>query len=217
MKVEILYFSGCPNHAPAMECARAALAQEDAGRTGRNRGEGRGHRAKDRLPGLSHHSGEWAGCGARGARGAGVRPVVPHVHRWRPSRRGAATGMDSSSGARGEGEILDMRVAERLSPVAAALSALATLACCLPLGIAGAVGALGLSVALEALRPWLIGLALVLLDFSAFEMCRNGRSCRRVAGLSLVLFGLSAAIVVGVISFRRLSLRCWRRYVRVWP
>jgi hypothetical protein len=50
-----------------------------------------------------------------------------------------------------------MRVTEKLTPVAAAMSALATLACCLPLGIAGAVGALGLSVALEALRPWLIG------------------------------------------------------------
>jgi len=44
-----------------------------------------------------------------------------------------------------------MRVTEKLTPLAAAISALATLACCLPLGIAGAVGALGLSVALEQL------------------------------------------------------------------
>ena len=50
-----------------------------------------------------------------------------------------------------------MRVTEKLTPVAAAMSALATLACCLPLGIAGAVGALGLSVALEtvaAVADW---------------------------------------------------------------
>ena len=33
-----------------------------------------------------------------------------------------------------------MRVTEKLTPVAAAMSALATLACCLPLGVAGAVG-----------------------------------------------------------------------------
>ena len=32
-----------------------------------------------------------------------------------------------------------MRVTEKLTPVAAVISALATLACCLPLGIAGAV------------------------------------------------------------------------------
>ena len=44
-----------------------------------------------------------------------------------------------------------MRVTEKLTPMAAAMSALATLACCLPLGVAGAVGALGLSVALETL------------------------------------------------------------------
>jgi hypothetical protein len=94
-----------------------------------------------------------------------------------------------------------MRVTERLSPVAAALSALATLACCLPLGIAGAVGALGLSVALEALRPWLIGLAVVLLGVSGFQMYRSGKSCRRRSRLSLVLFGLSAAIVMGVMLF----------------
>ena len=85
--------------------------------------------------------------------------------------------------------------------MAAILSALATMACCLPLGIAGAVGALGLSVALEALRPWLIGLAVVLLAFSSFQMYRNGRSCRRRSRLSLVLFGLSAVIVLGVMLF----------------
>lgn len=29
MRVEILYFSGCPNHAPAVECVREVLAQEE--------------------------------------------------------------------------------------------------------------------------------------------------------------------------------------------
>jgi hypothetical protein len=94
-----------------------------------------------------------------------------------------------------------MRVTERLSPVAAAMSALGTLACCLPFGIAGAVGALGLSIVLEALRPWLMGLAVVLLAISGFQMYRSGRSCRRRSRLSLALFGLSAAIVLGVILF----------------
>jgi hypothetical protein len=67
-----------------------------------------------------------------------------------------------------------MRVTERLAPVAAAMSALATLACCLPLGIAGAMGALGLSVvALESLRPWLIGLAVILLGVSCLQIYRG--------------------------------------------
>jgi hypothetical protein len=94
-----------------------------------------------------------------------------------------------------------MRVTERLAPIAAALSALATLACCLPLGIAGAVGALGLSVALEALRPWLIGLAVILLSLGLFQLYRGHRRCQRRSPLSLVLFGLSAAIVLAVLLF----------------
>jgi hypothetical protein len=94
-----------------------------------------------------------------------------------------------------------MRVTEKLTPVAAAMSALATLACCLPLGIAGAVGALGLSVALERLRPWLIGLAVILLGVSFFQMYRGRRNCQRRSRLSLALFGLSAAVVLAVIVF----------------
>src|SRR5258706_9406782 len=94
-----------------------------------------------------------------------------------------------------------MRVTERLPPVAAALSALATLACCLPLGIAGAVGALGLSVALETLRPWLIGLSVILLGLSFWQLYRGRKSCRRRSPLSLILFGLSAAVVFSVVLF----------------
>jgi hypothetical protein len=94
-----------------------------------------------------------------------------------------------------------MRVTERLAPVAAAVSALATLACCLPLGIAGAVGALGLSVALASLRPWLLGLSAVLLAGGFIQLYRGQRACRRRSPFSLILFGISAAVVIGVLVF----------------
>lgn len=94
-----------------------------------------------------------------------------------------------------------MRITERLAPVAAAMSALATLACCLPLGIAGAVGALGLSVAVAALRPWLIGFAVILLGVGLWQMYRGQRSCQRRSPLTLILFGVSAFIVLGVMLF----------------
>jgi hypothetical protein len=81
------------------------------------------------------------------------------------------------------------------------MSALATLACCLPLGIAGAVGALGLSVVLEALRPWLIGIAVILLSVGLFQLYRSRRRCQRRSRLSLVLFGLSAVVVLAVMIF----------------
>jgi hypothetical protein len=95
---------------------------------------------------------------------------------------------------------MNARVTEKIAPLAAGLSALATLACCLPLGIAGAVGALGLSVALEDLRPWLIGLAVILLSVSGVQMYR-GRSCQRRNRLGLILFGLSAVVVLAVMIF----------------
>src|SRR5579863_3631034 len=94
-----------------------------------------------------------------------------------------------------------MRVTDKLTPVAAAMSALATLACCLPLGIAGAAGALGLSVALERLRLWLISLAMILLGVSAFQMYRGQKRCQRCSRLSLICFGLAAALVLGVMIF----------------
>src|SRR6266496_3910418 len=94
-----------------------------------------------------------------------------------------------------------MRVAERLAPVGAAVTALATLACCLPFGIAGAVGALGLSVVLASLQPWFIGLSVIFLGVGVFQLYRGQKSCQRRSRLSLVLFGLSAAIVVAVLAF----------------
>ena len=94
-----------------------------------------------------------------------------------------------------------MRVTERLAPVGAAVTALATLACCLPFGIAGAVGALGLSVVLASLQPWFIGLSVIFLGVGVFQLYRAQKSCQRRSRLSLVLFGLSATIVVGVLAF----------------
>jgi hypothetical protein len=94
-----------------------------------------------------------------------------------------------------------MRATERLASVGAAASALATLACCLPLGISGAIGALGFSVALASLRPWLIALAVILLGISFWQLRRGNRSCRRRSRLSLILFGLSVFVVLGVIAF----------------
>ena len=94
-----------------------------------------------------------------------------------------------------------MRVTERVAPLAAAMSALATLACCLPLGIAGAVAALGLSVALAELRPWLIGLSVILLGVSFLQISQGRKSCQRRSRLSLILFVVSAIVVLGVLVF----------------
>src|SRR5579871_1484975 len=94
-----------------------------------------------------------------------------------------------------------MRVGEQVTPVAAALAALATLACCLPMGIAGAVGLLGLSVAIANLRPYLIGLAVVLLAVGSWQIYRGVKTCRRRSPVTFIVFGISAAIVLAVFLF----------------
>ena len=80
--------------------------------------------------------------------------------------------------------------------------ALAALACCLPLGLAGALGVLALSALMDALQPWFLGTAGVLLAVGAFESYRSRKTCqRRSRRFSLMVLGLSAAIVLAVLLF----------------
>jgi hypothetical protein len=94
-----------------------------------------------------------------------------------------------------------MKGTERLAPVAAAVSALATLACCLPLGIAGAVGALGLSVVLASLRPWLLAFAGIFLGVGLLQLYRGQKRCQRHSPLSLIVFAVRTAVVLAVVLF----------------
>jgi hypothetical protein len=89
-----------------------------------------------------------------------------------------------------------------MTPLAAALTALAALACCLPLGFAGAAGVLALSTMFDALQPWFLGAAALLLLAGAWQCFRTQRSCQRQASrFSLLVLGLSAAVVLGVLLF----------------
>lgn len=93
-----------------------------------------------------------------------------------------------------------MRVTERATPVAAAIAALSTLACCLPLGFLGALGLAGISVWLQAARPWLIGGALALLILGFAQLYRRNQ-CKRRSPISVVLFWVAAVVVLLVIVF----------------
>lgn len=89
---------------------------------------------------------------------------------------------------------------ERIASVTAAISALATLACCLPFGIAGALAAAGLSVPLEHARPWLLSLAALLLLLSVGQMVRRSRQCRSCGWWSMLLLG-ACGIFVFLVAF----------------
>ncbi len=98
-----------------------------------------------------------------------------------------------------------MKHSEKITPVAAAISALSTIACCLPSGIAAAAGAAGLGVVVEPLRPWLVGLSIVLLVLGFVQLYRSNRSCRRRSPVSIVVFSVSAIVVVGTLLFPQIS------------
>jgi mercuric ion transport protein len=94
-----------------------------------------------------------------------------------------------------------MRLSEKFAPVAAVLSVLTSIACCLPFGIAAAAGAAGLGVALQPLRPWLIGLSVVLLAFGLWQLYRSRGSCQRRSRTNVAIFWLSASVVLAFILF----------------
>lgn len=80
-------------------------------------------------------------------------------------------------------------------------SSLASISCCLPLGFAAALGAGAASAFLTALRPWLLGLSVILLGVGFWQR-RRARQCeprRRILGD--VLLWAALAVVLGMILF----------------
>jgi hypothetical protein len=98
-----------------------------------------------------------------------------------------------------------MKHVERITSVAAALSALATLACCLPLGIVGvAAASTTLSIVLGWLRPWLLGLSVVLLVLGTHQVYRATEACQQRSRASVLVLWISLLVVLVVIVFPQL-------------
>src|SRR5262249_41212138 len=88
---------------------------------------------------------------------------------------------------------------EKLAPVAALVSALSCMACCLPMGIAAAAGLAGIGVALEPIRPWMMGISAVLLLFGLWQLYRRPKVCRPRSGFSVVVFWVCAVVVLALV------------------
>jgi hypothetical protein len=93
---------------------------------------------------------------------------------------------------------------DRITPIAAAASAIASLACCLPVGFAAAAATASLGLVMQALRPWLLGLSVVLLGVGMHQVYGTKGACVRRSRTSVVLLWSSAVIVVLVIMFPQL-------------
>ena len=93
-----------------------------------------------------------------------------------------------------------MRVIERTAPVAAVFAAFTTLACCLPLSFlaAGLAGALAWT---GAYRSCFLALSALLLLTGFIQLYRGRRQCRKRSTSSMVLFWISAAVVLLIVLF----------------
>lgn len=80
--------------------------------------------------------------------------------------------------------------------IAAILSSVATISCCLPIGFAAALGASAASAFFTTLRPWLLGLSVVLIALGFWQQ-RRAKLCA-VRGRMIGNVFLWAAVVVMV-------------------
>jgi hypothetical protein len=83
----------------------------------------------------------------------------------------------------------------------AILSSVATISCCLPLGFAAALGAGAASAFFTTLRPWLLGLSVVLLGLGFWQQRRAKQCAVRGRLLGSVLLWAALVVVVGMILF----------------
>lgn len=93
-----------------------------------------------------------------------------------------------------------MKHAERVTPIAAVTSALATLLCCLPIAFATAAATASVAAVVGQLRPWLLGASVVLVAVGFWQVYRR-KSCERRNPVTIGLLWISAAIVAMVILF----------------
>jgi hypothetical protein len=85
--------------------------------------------------------------------------------------------------------------------LAAIVSTLATITCCLPLGFAAALGAGAASAFFAALRPWLLGLSVAMLGLGFWQQHRAKQCAVRGRFVGNVLLWAAVIVVLGMILF----------------
>jgi hypothetical protein len=97
-----------------------------------------------------------------------------------------------------------MKHTEKVAPVAAAVSALATLLCCLPVGIAAAAATASLGAIVSRYRTWFLGASALLLVTGIVQVTRAQRTCATRTRGSMVILAVSGTIVLLVALFPQL-------------
>ena len=97
-----------------------------------------------------------------------------------------------------------MKHVEKAAPLAAAASALATLVCCFPVGIAAAAATTSLGAVVSAYRGWFLAASVTLLVIGIVHTTRVRRRCATRSRGSMVVLALSGTIVMLVVLFPQL-------------
>ena len=90
---------------------------------------------------------------------------------------------------------------EKIAPVAAATTALMTLACCLPVGFAAAAATASLAAVVSANRGWFLLASAGLLVVGIVQLRRAEQQCSTRKRASIAILGISTTIVVLVALF----------------
>jgi len=85
--------------------------------------------------------------------------------------------------------------------LAAILSSIASISCCLPLGFAAALGAGAASAFFTTMRPWLLGLSVSLIALGFWQQHRARQCSVRGRLIGTVLLWAAVAVVAGMILF----------------
>lgn len=94
-----------------------------------------------------------------------------------------------------------MKHAENVASVAAAVTALTTLLCCVPVGFAAAVASAGLASVVSSHQRWFIVASLAMLGIGALQTIRLRRACARRPTSSFIVLGVSTIVVLLVVLF----------------
>ena len=94
-----------------------------------------------------------------------------------------------------------MKHVEKVTPIAAAFTSVATLVCCLPMGFAAAAATASLSMVVAAYQRWFLAASVVLLIVGMVRLHRVQRTCTTRPYGSMLVFGVSAFVVLLVVLF----------------
>lgn len=97
----------------------------------------------------------------------------------------------------------------------AIVSSVATIGCCLPLAFAGALGVGAASAFATTLRPWFLGLSVVLLGFGFWQQHRAKQCAVRGRLVGNIMLWAAVVVVLGMILFPQeiaavIADRFWR-------